>query len=54
MATVLTSIKRIAVFVVSAMKHFIDIFNNGITNGKAAVDKRLKMVRKDLLQNSHA
>ena len=41
--------KSIAIVVVAAVKHFVDILKNGITNRNTAVSYSIKMVIKNFL-----
>ena len=52
-AAVFTAIDSEAIVVISAMKHFLDIFKDGITNCNTAVGKCIEMVIKNLLYYIH-
>ena len=47
--TLFAAIQSITVFVVTAMKHFVDIFKNSTTNFNGGRNNGIKMVVKDLL-----
>lgn len=48
-AAVFTSIKSKTIFKIATMKHFVDIFKDGITNCNTAVGKGMEMVIKNML-----
>jgi len=49
MRTMFAKVKRIPPFVVTAMNHFIHIFNNSITDFNIRIKKLVKMVCKNVL-----
>lgn len=53
LTAMIAAVKSEAVFGVSAMEHFIDIFKNGTTNSNTAVGNCMKMIIKNLLQYIH-
>ncbi len=53
-AAMLTAIKSKTVFIITAVKHFMNIFKNGIANGNTAVSNCIKMVIKNLLKYIHS
>ncbi len=53
-STMLTTIKSISVIIVTTVKHFIDIFKNGITNGNTGRSESMKMVIKNIFNYVHS
>lgn len=45
----LTAVQSVAIFGVAAMKHFLHVFKDGITNGDTGRSNEMKMVVKNLL-----
>ena len=52
-ATMIAGKKSISKFIVATMKHFVYIIKNGRTDRNAAINNIVKMVTKDLLNNTH-
>lgn len=48
-AAVFTTINSKTIIKITAMKHFVDIFKDGITNCNTAVGKGMEMVVKNML-----
>ncbi len=48
-----TTVKSMTVAIITAMKHFLNIFKNGITDIDTAVYNSIKMIVKNSLYNIH-
>lgn len=52
-ATNLTTVKSMTVVIITTVKHFVNVFKDGITNNDTAAYNSVKMVFKNSLHNIH-
>ena len=47
------TVKSVPIVIITAMKHFVNVFKDGITNNDTAICHSIKMVGKNSLHNVH-
>ena len=52
-ATNLTTVKSMTVVIITTVKHFVNVFKDGITNNDTAICNSIKMIVKNSLHNIH-